>query len=147
MCFPTTKFECETVTTRNLFEYVHKIINVKINLHHSHITGKIIGYVHDFCNLQVRENKDIVPCIIRNIDGKNLTDLNYAIIDNFKFIDTMKYYQTSLGQLSETLSDREKEKISKSTIQFLVNHDYFSTISRNSTNNQQAERVLFLMKK
>ena len=51
MCFPTAKFECETVTTRNLFEFVHKIINVKINLHHSHITGKIIGYVHDFCNL------------------------------------------------------------------------------------------------
>ena len=51
MCFPTAKFECETVTTRNLFEFIHKIINVKINLHHSHITGKIIGYVHDFCNL------------------------------------------------------------------------------------------------
>ena len=130
MCFPTAKFDCETVTTKNLFEYVHKIINVKINLHHSHITRKIIGYVHDFCNLQVRENKDIVPCIaynffkldmivllkaIRlsvwrmkyiNIGGKHLTDLNYASIDNFKFIDAMKYYQTSLGQLSETLSDR-----------------------------------------
>ena len=135
MCFPTTKFECETVTTRNLFKYVHKIINVNINLRHSHITGKTIGYVHDFCNMQVRESKDIVPCIIHiflkldmvfllkairlsvwrtkgnNIGGKNLTDLNYASIDNFKFIDTMKYYHTSLGQLSETLSDREKENI------------------------------------
>ena len=161
MCFPTAKFDCETVTTKNLFEYVHKIINVKINLHHSHITGKIIGYVHDFCNLQVRENKDIVPCIAHNflkfdmifllkairlsvwrtkdinISGKNLTDLNYASIDNFKFIDTMKYYQTSLGQLSETLSDREKENISKLTIQFLMNHDYFSTIWINLTNNQR----------
>ena len=55
MSFPRTKFEFETVTTDNLFEYVHKIINVKINLHHSHNTGKIIGYVHDFCKLQVRE--------------------------------------------------------------------------------------------
>ena len=161
MCFPTAKFDCETVTTKNLSEYVHKIINVKINLHHSHITGKIIGYVHDFCNLQVRENKDIIPCIAHNflkfdmifllkairlsvwrtkdinIGGKNLTDLNYASIDNFKFIDTMKYYQTSLGQLSETLSDREKENISKLTIQFLMNHDYFSTISINLTNNQR----------
>ena len=63
MCFPTTKFDCETVITRNLFEYVHKIINVKIHLHHLHVTGKIIGYVHDFCNLQVRENRDMVPCI------------------------------------------------------------------------------------
>ena len=161
MCFPTTKFECERVTTRNLFEYIHKIINVKINLHHSHITGKIIGYVHDFCNLQVRENKDLVPCIAHNffkfdmiffikairlsvwrtkdinIGGKNLTDLNYASIDNLKFIDTMKYYQTSLGQLSETLSDREKENISKLTIQFLINYDYFSTIWKDLSNNQR----------
>ena len=64
--FPKTKFEIKTVTTGNLFEFVHKIINVKINLHHSHITGKIIGYVHDFCNLQVRENKDVIPCIAHN---------------------------------------------------------------------------------
>ena len=72
-----------------------------------------------------------------NIGGKNLTDLNYASINNFKFIDTMKYYQTSLGQLSETLPNREKENISKLTIQFLINHDYFSTIWRNLTNNQR----------
>ena len=161
MCFPTTKFDCETVTTRNLFEYVHKIINVKIHLHHSHVTGKIIGYVHDFCNLEVRENRDMVPCIAHNffkfdmiffikpirlsvwrtkdinIGGKNLTDLNYASINNFKFIDTMKYYQTSLGQLSETLSDKEKENIAELTVQFLTNHEYFSTVWKNLTNNQQ----------
>ena len=161
MCFPTTKFECETVTTRNLFESVHKIINVKINLHHSHITGKIIGYVHDFCNLQVRENNEIVPRIAHNlfkfdmifflkaigisvwrtryinIGGKNLTHLNYASIDKFKFIDTMKYYQTNLRQLFETLSPKEKENISKLTIQFLNNHDYFSTVWINLTNDQR----------
>ena len=43
MRFPKTKFEIKTVTTGNLFEFVHKIINVKINLHHLPITGKIIG--------------------------------------------------------------------------------------------------------
>ena len=48
----------------------------------------------------------------------------------------MKYYQTSLGQLSETLPNREKENISKLTIQFLINHDYFSNILQNLTNNQ-----------
>ena len=31
MCFPLTKFECETVTTKDLFESVHKIVNVKIH--------------------------------------------------------------------------------------------------------------------
>ena len=159
MRFPRTKFEFETVTTGNLFEYVHKIVNVKINLHDSHITGKIIGYVHDFCNLQVRENKDVIPCIANkvfsfdmifllkairlsawitndiNIGGKNLT--NYASIDKFKFIDTMKYYQTSLGKLSETLTEKEKEKTAKLTIQFLLNHDYFSTVWKDLSNNQR----------
>ena len=47
MNFLQTKFEFETLTTANLFEYVHKIINVKIHLHHSHVTGKIFGYAHD----------------------------------------------------------------------------------------------------
>ena len=58
-------------------------------------------------------------------------------IDNFKFIDRMKYYQTSLGQLSEILSDKEKENIAKLTVQFLTNHEYFSTVWKNLTNNQQ----------
>ena len=144
--------EIKTVATGNLFEFVHKMINVKINLHHSHITGKIIGYVHDFCNQQVRENKDIIPCAAHNffnfdmifllkslrlsvwrtkdihIGGKNLTDLNYASIDKFKFTDTMKYYQSSLGKLSETLTEKEKDSITKLTVQFLTNHDYFSVV-------------------
>ena len=154
MCFPITKFECETVTTNNLFESVHKLASVKIHLHHSHVTGEIIGYTHDFCNWIVRENRDIVSCIAHNffkfdfyfllknirlsvwrtkdinIGGKNLTDINFASIDNFRFIDTMKYYQTSLAQLSETLTDDEKENIKKLTLRFLTTHDYFSGVWR-----------------
>ena len=40
----------------------------------------------------------------------------------------MKYYQTSLGKLSETLTKKEKENIAKLAIQFLLSHDYFSTV-------------------
>ena len=169
MCFPRTKFEFETVTTGNLFEYVHKIINVKINLHHSHITGKIIGYVHDFCNLQVRENKDVIPCIAHNffnfdmifllksvrlsawrtkdinIGGKNFTDLNYISIDKFKFIDAMKYYQSSLGKLSETLTEKEKENIAKVTIQFLLSRDYFSIVWKDLTINQRDKIIKIIV--
>ena len=120
MCFPSTNFECETVTTNDLFESVYKLVNVKIHLHHSHVTGEIIEYVNDFCNWLVKENNEVISCIAHsffkfdlffllknirlsvwrtkdiNIGGKNLTDINYANIDNFKFIDTVKYYQTSL---------------------------------------------------
>ena len=81
--------------------------------------------------LSVWRTKDI------NIGGKNLTDINYASIDNFKLIDTMKYYQTSLGQLSETLPDKEKENISKLTVQFLTNHDYFSTFLEKIDNSSE----------
>ena len=42
---------------------------MKIRLHHSHITGKIIGYAHDFCNTKVTEKRFpdiavVVICII-----------------------------------------------------------------------------------
>ena len=58
MDFLQRRFDYETLTTNELFEWVCKIINVKTYLHHSHITGIIIGYAHDFCNAKVRENKD-----------------------------------------------------------------------------------------
>ena len=49
MRFPFSEFECDTVTTTNFFVSVHRIINVKVHLHHPHVTGQIKGYVHDFC--------------------------------------------------------------------------------------------------
>ena len=75
------------------------------------------------------------------IGGKNLTDINFATIDNFKFIDTIKYYQTSLAQLSETLSDEEKENVEKLTVQFLTTHDYFSTVWRTLTLHQKSRVI------
>ena len=40
----------------------------------------------------------------------------------------MKYYQTCLGQLSETMSDEKIQNISELTVQFITDHDYFSTV-------------------
>ena len=152
MKFPFSQFECETVTTVNLFLSVYRIINAKIHLHHSHVTGEIKGYAHDFCNWTIRENHDVVPCIAHNffkfdmffllkglwlsvwrsddinIGGNNMVDINYAQIDNFKFIDSLKYYQTSLAKLSETMSPEEKARVAKLVNQFLTNHSYFSSI-------------------
>ena len=165
MKFPKTCFESDSFTTKNLFETVHKIINVKIHLHHSHITGEIKGYTHDFCNWIIKENKDIIPCFAHNffkfdfyfllknlrlsvyrtrdvnIGGNNLTDINFASIDNFKFIDTIKYYQTSLGQLSETTNEIEKKKIRETTLEFITTHDYFSGVWQKLTFEQQ-EKIL-----
>ena len=54
-----------------------------------------------------------------------------------KFIDTMKYYQSSLEKLSETLSEKEKENITKLTVQFLLKHDYSSIVWKNLSDNQR----------
>ena len=40
-----------------------------------------------------------------NFGGANLTHINYGnIAGEIKFIDTLKYYQKSLGELATTLS-------------------------------------------
>ena len=131
MDFPHGRFDYETLTTLSL----HRIINVKTYLHHSHVTGKIIGYAHDFCNMKIRENQNQFSCIVHNffgfdmfilikgirlsvwatkdvnIGGTGLTNIDFASITNqLKFIDTMKYFPTSLGQLPSTLDDVEKKK-------------------------------------
>ena len=62
-------FMYDTVTTNNFFRNVHCLIKVKVYLHHSHIAGKIVGYVHDFCNWNVRENKSEIAVIAHNLFG------------------------------------------------------------------------------
>ena len=126
MDFPQGRFDYETLTTHDLFVYVHKIINLKIHLHHSHIRGKVLGYAHDFCTEKVRENKDVFSCVAHNffgfdiyflhkgiralvwdtkdicISGSGLISINFASIGEMKLTDTMKYFLTSLGRLATT---------------------------------------------
>ena len=47
MDFPSGRFYFDALTTQNLFGSV-RVANVKIHLHHSHVTGKILGYAHYF---------------------------------------------------------------------------------------------------
>ena len=58
MDFPHGRFHYETLAKLNFFESAHRIINVKIHLHHLYVIGKIICYAHDFCNMKLRENQN-----------------------------------------------------------------------------------------
>ena len=53
--------------SKNFIKNLKGIMNNKIHLHHSHITGEIIGYAHNFCNGKVKENKYKVTVIAHNL--------------------------------------------------------------------------------
>ena len=150
--FPVTDIQYETFTTDSFLIHVHRLIKIKVHLHHSHITSKILRYTHDFCNLRVKENIFQIPVIAHNlfgfdlyyfikgyvtsawcskelkIGGNNLTHINFSnITGEIKFIDSLKYYQKSLAELVSTLSDEEKMAVKKLTEQFFNQHYYFST--------------------
>ena len=151
---PKTDFEYDTVTSDRFFVHVHRLIKGKNHLHHSHVTGNIYGYAHDFCNTTVIEKtKSEIPLIAHNffgfdifyyvktfvasawcskklnIGGTNLTHVNYGILEGeIRLIDSMKYYQKSLAALSSTLNQYEKEQVEKLTVQFFNQHLHFSTI-------------------
>ena len=55
-----------------------------------------------------------------NIGGTCLINVSFASIEQLKLTDTMKYFQTSLGKLAETLSSDEKCAIQKLIVQFLT---------------------------
>ena len=96
---------------------MYHMIKVRMHLHHSHVTGENLGYVYDFCNWRVRENKTefvIFPHNLFSFDmffvlkgfratawntkdinkgGKNLANINFGnTASETKFIDTLKYY-------------------------------------------------------
>lgn len=120
MDFPRGSFDHQTLPRNSFFETIHKIINVKIYLHHSHVTAKIYGYPQDFCNMKVRENQTSFTCIAHNffkfdkyyllegiklpvwnmkdtnIRGNELTDINFSnLCTQVKLVDTLKYYLAS----------------------------------------------------
>ena len=89
------------------------------------------------CNEKVRKNKDVFSCVAHNvfgfdiyflikgirisvwdtkdihIGGTGLTNINFGSISKMKFIDTMKYFLTSLRKLASTLDTTEKKRVEK----------------------------------
>ena len=142
------------ITTNNFFLHVHRLIKGKFHLHHSHTTGNIIGYAYDFCNMafvdKCTSGITFVPhnffwfdlfyfmktyiasawCSKElNIGGNNLTHANYGNISSeIKLIDSLKFYQRSLGELSSTLTPEEKTAVKNLAEKFLNEHYYFSTV-------------------
>ena len=140
MNFPNVKFdEIKTVTTNGFMKELYGVVNYKVHIHHSHVTGEIHGYSHDFCNWKIRENQLFVPLIGHNflgfdiyyvvkgyrssvwgtkdfaMGGTNLINVNFANISSqVKIIDTLKYYQTSLANISSTANGIEKKNIIES---------------------------------
>ena len=156
MDFPHHKFDFKTVTTSNFFKILYRILNYKIHYHHSHITDKIFGYAHDFCNWKVRENKMELSLIGHNflgfdifymikgyrascwgtndfnMGGSNLTTVNFANIGaQVKIIDTIKYYQSSLAAIAAAASEDEKKMIKKLTAQFISRYSHFGPVWQN----------------
>ena len=66
-----------------------------------------------------------------NSGGTNLTQANYGNISSeIRLIDSLKFYQRSLGELSSTLTAEEKIAIKKLAEIFLNEHFYFLTVWR-----------------
>ena len=154
VCFPRSDIDYETITINKFFTNVHQLIRGKFHLHHSHITGKMFGYAHDFCNTTlVEKTTPEIPFVAHdffgfdlfyymkayiasawcskesNIGGNNSTQANYGNVSGeIKLIDSLKFYQRSLGELFSTLSIEEKNAAKKLTEKFLNEHYYFCTV-------------------
>ena len=63
---PTDKIEGDVPISQKVLPNMIAIHKNKNVIHHSHITGKIIGYPHDFCNERTGENYCTIPTFARN---------------------------------------------------------------------------------
>ena len=58
-----------------------------------------------------------------NVSGKNSTDISFGNIGNqILFLDTVKYFQQSLGALANSLTDQKKSAISTECKKFVKNN-------------------------
>ena len=107
ICFiPTSKVKGKYPISSKFISNLIAIFKSQRDIHHSHVTGKIIGYAHNFCNLRCKENYYTIPVFAHNqfrfdfflslkgfrpsvwettdvsIGGKNPTNVNFVIIKN-----------------------------------------------------------------
>ena len=75
--------------------------------------------------------------------GSGLSNINFPSLGSqVKFIDIMKHYPSSLGNLASTLDNIEKKHIEKLALQFLNQHDYFSQMSQFELIYDQKRKIL-----
>ena len=71
--FPRSDIDYEIITTNKFFKNVQRLIRGKFHLHPFHITGKIFGYAHDFCNTTLVEKSTLeIPFVAHNFFGFDL---------------------------------------------------------------------------
>ena len=63
---PNENIDLKCPTSANFLTNLLSIHTNKPVVHHSHVSSKILGFVHDFCNLKVRENYYTIPVIAHN---------------------------------------------------------------------------------
>ena len=79
--------------------------------------------------------------------GTNLINMNFANISTqVKIIETLKYYQTSLANISCTVTLEEKKNIVKTVDFYLKKHSYFSNIWQSLDQNNK-NKILELISK
>ena len=71
--FQKAKLITKQLLPKKFFLHVHRLVREKAHLHHSHITGKILDYAHDFCNLAyVEKCTPEIPFVVHNYFGFDL---------------------------------------------------------------------------
>ena len=63
---PTSKVKGKYPVSSKFISKLIAIFKGQRDIHHSHVTGKIIGYVHNFCNLRCKENYYTIPVFAHN---------------------------------------------------------------------------------
>ena len=142
---PTDKIATDFIVSEKFLVNLLFIYTDRHVVHHSHLTGKIIGHAHEYWNFQVKENyftilviahnqfrfdfflflKGLRPSVWEttdiNIGGKNPTSINFAIMHNqVRFIDTVQYYQQSLASLASSMTDTERANVRKNCRRFVA---------------------------
>ena len=56
--------------SKNFIENLKGIMNNRTHVHHSHITGEIIGYAHSYCNQKVRQNYPKIAVVTHFFSSK-----------------------------------------------------------------------------
>ena len=65
--FPGYDEEIKVFVSKNVLDSILNLIFTDIVIHHSYISGNVIGYAHNFCNQKYKENKRAISVFAHNL--------------------------------------------------------------------------------
>ena len=133
MDFSNNKFKIKSVGTKNFFKCVRNLLYGSHVIHHSHVTGEIKGYEHNFCNKMLRNSQNLIPVFVHNLFSFDF----FFVLKGISYVFSKQNSWTLVGIIWQISGTQISAVISNWKTQSNITNNRFHILSKMRTKTEK----------